>query len=259
MVNQLRYCLTVVVLLALVVVSFGAVHQASAQAQPVATVIGGALHIRSGPGTAYSVVATVYGGTTVILLGRTEDGSWAKVQIPSGVQGWASTRYLSSYYPMNNLTPESVAPPANQPGAFSATITGGALNVRSGPGLAYSIVTAVYGGTPITILTRNEDGSWLKVQLADGTQGWVNSGHVATPLRLLDLTIDPSIGTYPTYSVAPTTPTTPTGYYRSHTVQAGENLYRISVRYNVSMATLQALNGITNPSLIYAGQVLLIP
>ncbi len=45
-----------------------------------------------------------------------------------------------------------------------------------------------------------------------------------------------------------------------HVVQPGENLFRISLRYRVSMAAIQAANPIIrNPNLIYAGSVLIIP
>ncbi len=44
-----------------------------------------------------------------------------------------------------------------------------------------------------------------------------------------------------------------------HQVQIGENLYRISLQYNVSQAAIMAANGIYNPNLIYAGQTLCIP
>ncbi|MCQ3932822.1 MAG: hypothetical protein DPW16_20425 [Chloroflexi bacterium] len=57
-----------------------------------------------------------------------------------------------------------------------------------------------------------------------------------------------------------TTTTTPTNYGgQTHVVQRGENLYRIALRYGVSMSALIAANGITNPNLIYVGQVLRIP
>lgn len=46
---------------------------------------------------------------------------------------------------------------------------------------------------------------------------------------------------------------------QTHTVAPGENLYRISLRYNVSIASLASANGISNPNLIYVGQVLKIP
>ena len=47
-----------------------------------------------------------------------------------------------------------------------------------------------------------------------------------------------------------------TAYY---TVQPGDNLYRISLQYNVTMGALMAANGIYNPNFIYAGQTLCIP
>ncbi|MGD8998430.1 MAG: LysM peptidoglycan-binding domain-containing protein [Anaerolineae bacterium] len=52
---------------------------------------------------------------------------------------------------------------------------------------------------------------------------------------------------------------TPPGCRWHHTVVSGENLYRISIRYGVSMYAIVQANGIANPNLIYAGQVLCIP
>lgn len=45
----------------------------------------------------------------------------------------------------------------------------------------------------------------------------------------------------------------------THTVQAGENLFRIALQYGMSYQRLAAYNGITNPNIIYVGQVLNIP
>lgn len=45
----------------------------------------------------------------------------------------------------------------------------------------------------------------------------------------------------------------------TYTVQAGDTLYSIARRFNVSMAALAQANGITNYSRIYVGQVLQIP
>lgn len=44
-----------------------------------------------------------------------------------------------------------------------------------------------------------------------------------------------------------------------HTVQAGENLFRISLRYRVSMDAIMAASGLTNAHTIFAGQQLVIP
>ncbi len=59
-------------------------------------------------------------------------------------------------------------------------------------------------------------------------------------------------------TVAPTVIPTPIGA-RTHVVQAGENLFRISLRYGTTINVLMALNGISNPNRIFAGQVLRLP
>ncbi len=51
----------------------------------------------------------------------------------------------------------------------------------------------------------------------------------------------------------------PIGTNITHVVTAGENLYRISVRYRTSMGAIMAANGITNAERIFAGQNLIIP
>jgi len=45
----------------------------------------------------------------------------------------------------------------------------------------------------------------------------------------------------------------------TYTVQVGDNLFRISLRFGIPVAALQQANGIDNPNLIYVGQVLQIP
>lgn len=44
-----------------------------------------------------------------------------------------------------------------------------------------------------------------------------------------------------------------------HTVRAGENLFRIGLRYGVGWPAIAAANNLANPNLIYIGQVLCIP
>lgn len=44
-----------------------------------------------------------------------------------------------------------------------------------------------------------------------------------------------------------------------HTVQVGENLFRIALRYGYTVEYLAAINGIADPSAIYVGQTITIP
>jgi LysM repeat protein len=54
-------------------------------------------------------------------------------------------------------------------------------------------------------------------------------------------------------------PSAPAEAGASHTVQAGENLYRIALKYGVTMKALTELNGIYNPDQVFVGQTLTIP
>jgi LysM repeat protein len=63
----------------------------------------------------------------------------------------------------------------------------------------------------------------------------------------------PGCSTAPPPTVEPPIATT------TYTVVVGDTLYSIAVRFNTTVAELSALNGITNPNLIYAGQVLIVP
>ena len=137
--------------------------------------------------------------------------------------------------------------PASANAGPTATVNTGALNIRSGPGISYGVVTSVYRGTVLTLLARTADTSWVKIALWNGVQGWVNARYIATSYSLYSLPVEG--GWQPQ----------PVPGYRTHVVQPGENLFRIALRYGVNLYTLAALNGITNVSRIYAGQVLLIP
>ncbi len=53
--------------------------------------------------------------------------------------------------------------------------------------------------------------------------------------------------------------TSPVAAQGTHIVQPGENLFRIALRYGTSTQAIMAANGIGNPSLVYAGQQLVIP
>ena len=50
-----------------------------------------------------------------------------------------------------------------------------------------------------------------------------------------------------------------TGMTIMHTVQEGENLYRIARKYGTSVQAIQQANGITDPAMITVGQKLIIP
>ncbi len=62
----------------------------------------------------------------------------------------------------------------------------------------------------------------------------------------------------PTATRVPPTPT-PVGSVRTYIVQPGDNLYHISIRFNVTVNQLIQANRILNPNRIFVGQTLIIP
>jgi LysM repeat protein len=56
-----------------------------------------------------------------------------------------------------------------------------------------------------------------------------------------------------------TTPPPPQPCTRTHVVLSGETLTSIAYRYNTTVWTLQQMNNLANPNVIYAGQYLNVP
>ena len=74
-------------------------------------------------------------------------------------------------------------------------------------------------------------------------------------------TATPSTTVVPTYTPTPVPPTaTPLpGGQVKYTVQPGDNLFRIALRHGTTVGAVASANDITNPALIYVGQVLTVP
>ncbi|RMF81799.1 MAG: LysM peptidoglycan-binding domain-containing protein [Chloroflexi bacterium] len=85
----------------------------------------------------------------------------------------------------------------------------------------------------------------LPTATLDVSQNAVGATNTPTPTE--EPTVTPT--EEPQQQVEPTT----------YTVQRGDNLFRIALRFNVSRQALAEANGIVNPSLIFVGQQLVIP
>ena len=66
-------------------------------------------------------------------------------------------------------------------------------------------------------------------------------------------------GSTPTPTPTPTSGPTPTPTYSTYTVRKGDNLTKIARMFGTTVNAIVQLNGISNPNLIYPGQVLKIP
>lgn len=102
--------------------------------------------------------------------GKSDDSSAAKKQSeaePAAAQTDAQTAAQT------NAQPKSEADTAKEGYKGYATTN---LNVRSGPGTSYDSIGGV--GIEENVTVVDEEGGWLKVQLGDGTEGWVSSNFV---------------------------------------------------------------------------------
>ena len=136
-----------------------------ASAMEKATVNTNALNIRSGPSTSYQVITKAYKGENVEIL-QSSDG-WHKVKLSNGTTGWACGQYISTGQSSNSTTNQGT----------KATITASPrLNVRSGAGTSYSVISKVNYGESVQIIEKNN--GWYKIKLSNGTIGWGSSEYI---------------------------------------------------------------------------------
>ncbi|MEA3440213.1 MAG: META domain-containing protein [Chloroflexota bacterium] len=154
---------------------------------PTATTIE-PVNVRSGPGTVYLSYGVVPAGTTFEVTGVSEDGTWWVVKIPSDVaangQGWVSAAYVETEN--TDEVPIVPAPPLDEegeipPGTPTATTTE-PINVRSGPGTAYTTYGIAPAGATFVVIGKSADGTWWVAQLptdiASDGRGWLNARYV---------------------------------------------------------------------------------
>ncbi len=165
-----------------------------AEEQPAAIVTAGALNVRTGPDVSYRSIAVIYQGQLVNLLGRWSTNNWVLIRLYNGTEGWVNSVYLQTSVPIDQLPVVGAPPPpAPEPvppatGAV-AIVNTGALNVRSGPGPTYPSVAVVTSGQQLLLIGRNASATWVKVQLPNGVQGWVNVYYVQTTVAVTTLPV----------------------------------------------------------------------
>ena len=119
----------------------------------------GRLNVRSSASTSSGVVSSLNKGSYVTLIAKS--GSWWKVEYAKGQYGYCHGNYIT------------------QVAATAATVATEStnLNVRSGAGVAYSVIGSIPKGE--TVLVLESSGAWRKV-LYSGTKVGYVSGHYLT-------------------------------------------------------------------------------
>lgn len=137
------------------------------------------LRIRSGAGTANSIVGFLSYGTRVeILEKKTVDGmTWGRIS-----SGWISLDYVkldaSAQTPSTPETPAAPAEPEQeepQTASVMGTVTTDDLRIRSGPSTGYSVLGYLNTGDRVEVTEQKSSGSmiWGKI-----SQGWISLSYV---------------------------------------------------------------------------------
>ena len=132
------------------------------------TVTADALNVRSGPSTSYGITTKLYKGDKVEIL-ETSNG-WHKIKASNGKIGWVSGDYIK-------VSSGSTSQPSTS--TTKATVTATSLNVRSGAGTSYSVITKLSKGTVVDVIESASNG-WKKIKTSGGTTGWVSGEYLTT-------------------------------------------------------------------------------
>ena len=59
-------------------------------------------------------------------------------------------------------------------------------NVRSGPGTNYRVISSLLTGSVVTVIAKNNGGTWFLIELPGGSRGWI-ADSVTDPVNAADM------------------------------------------------------------------------
>lgn len=145
-----------------------------------ATVTAYRLNVRNQPNAITGLVVTkINRNETYPVVGRNAAGTWWQLNI-NGQFGWVNGSYVSvrdaQLVPVTDTTgtpPQQPQQPATT-GSLTSLLN---VNIRSGPGMEYSVIGRLPYRQTAAVLGRNTDGSWYQIQYGS-IIGWVSSLYV---------------------------------------------------------------------------------
>ncbi|MFB8425632.1 LysM peptidoglycan-binding domain-containing protein [Priestia megaterium] len=182
------------------------------------------LNVRSGPGTNYSITTSLNGGTEVEVLSNTN--GWYKIST-GGKEGYVYGQYLSvpRYESQETLnTTPITTTPSTSPSYYKVQLGDTLWSISTKHNLTVNTLRSL----------NNLRGDTVYV----GQSLLVSQGSTTAPTV-----------TQPTQTVQPTSPS------MTYKVQAGDTLFSIATKFNMSVAALKAANNLT-ANTIYVGQIL---
>lgn len=160
----------------------------SPSAPQMGVVTASSLNVRNAPSFNSGKVGSIPSGTKVTIIG--ENGDWYKIHYGKNRTGWVSKRYVE-------------VRSAQKGNVQRITLLYDGTNLRSAPSTSASIVQRGNKGDQFQVV--NAEGSWYKIQLANGKTAYVANWIVAAntdsenrvlPSKGKKVIIDPGHGGY---------------------------------------------------------------
>ena len=136
--------------------------------------VNGALNVRSGAGTNYSVIGSLSNGAKVEIVETS--GTWYKIKYGSGY-GYVSKDYVTVSTDSGNNGGNDNSSASTQNGTIKVN---GALNVRSGAGTNHSVIGSLSNGAKVEIVETS--GTWYKIKYGSG-YGYISKDYVVLNTR----------------------------------------------------------------------------
>ncbi|CAN5805762.1 SH3 domain-containing protein [soil metagenome] len=134
-----------------------------------------ALNLRSGTSTSTSILRVIPSGAAVGITGSQQNGFFPVSY--SGTTGFASATYLSTTQPGSGSTPTPAPSPPSDT-IIETRYATASLNLRSGAGLGFGVLTVIPQGGEVGI-TGSQQNGFFPVRY-DGTSGFSSATYLST-------------------------------------------------------------------------------
>ena len=136
------------------------------------------LTVRSGPGSSYSSIGTLKKGTTFVITSKAKDSSgkyWYKFDYGDTV-GYVSSSYVTTSSAGSSSSAEAVT------FKVGTTTAESGVNVRSGAGTSYSVLTVLSKGSVVTVTgsaKASNDKVWYEYKYSSSKSGYICSDYLS--------------------------------------------------------------------------------
>ncbi len=152
-----------------------------------------AVNVRSGPGTNYPILAVAPAGSTGEITGKSADGAWWQVKVPTQISpngfGWIAAGYGYTQNTQNVPVVEAPPPPPVVEPTPPAITTTGCTLVNQTPADA-TVEAAGTQFTTVWVLKNSSTSSWTQADYDISYVGAVDNIPLHVGSDVYDLTID---------------------------------------------------------------------